>query len=73
MKCLAIADLFINAAMMDAGLKALKDKGITVEVREWSHESIEKLQEDNLLVEQQGSKRWRCLPPCFRALRRLRS
>lgn len=56
MKCLAIADLFINAAMMDAGLKALKDKGITVEVREWSHESIEKLQEDNLLVEQQGSE-----------------
>ena len=56
MKCLAIADLFINAAMMDAGLKALKDKGIAVEVREWSHESIEKLQEDNLLVEQQGSE-----------------
>lgn len=44
MKCLAIADLFINAAMMDAGLNALKDKGIAVEVREWSHESIEKLQ-----------------------------
>ena len=56
MKCLAIADLFINAAMMDAGLKALKDKGIAVEVREWSHESIKKLQEDNLLVEQQGSE-----------------
>jgi D-3-phosphoglycerate dehydrogenase len=72
MKCLAIADLFINAAMMDAGLKALKDKGITVEVREWSHESIEKLQEDNLRVEQQGSEGC-CLPPCFRALRRLRS
>ena len=33
MKCLAIADLFINAAMMDAGLNALKDKGIAVEVR----------------------------------------
>ncbi|POT58504.1 oxidoreductase [Citrobacter amalonaticus] len=56
MKCLAIADLFINAAMMDAGLKALRDKGIEVEVREWSHESVEKLQEDNLRVEQEGSE-----------------
>nr|WP_287856547.1 2-hydroxyacid dehydrogenase [Klebsiella sp.] len=56
MKCLAIADLFINTAMMDAGLKALKDKGIEVEVREWSHASIEKLQEDNLQVEQQGAE-----------------
>ena len=35
MKCLAIADLFINKAMMDAGLNALRDKGIDVEVREW--------------------------------------
>ncbi len=26
MKCLAIADLFINAAMMESGLKALRDK-----------------------------------------------
>ncbi|HFL5535897.1 hypothetical protein, partial [Klebsiella pneumoniae] len=25
MKCLAIADLFINAAMMESGLKALRD------------------------------------------------
>ena len=37
MKCLAIADLFINKAMMDAGLNARSgDKGIDVEVREWS-------------------------------------
>ncbi|HCI5682797.1 TPA: 2-hydroxyacid dehydrogenase [Klebsiella variicola subsp. variicola] len=56
MKCLAIADLFINKAMMDAGLNALRDKGIDVEVREWSHESIEKLQEDNLRVEQEGAE-----------------
>ena len=51
MKCLAIADLFINAAMMESGLKALRDNGIEVEVREWSHGSVEKLQEDNLRVE----------------------
>ncbi|HFU8570177.1 TPA: 2-hydroxyacid dehydrogenase [Escherichia coli] len=56
MKCLAIADLFINKAMMDAGLNALRDKGIDVEVREWSHDSIEKLQEDNLRVEQEGAE-----------------
>ena len=56
MKCLAIADLFINKAMMVAGLNALRDKGIDVEVREWSHDSIEKLQEDNLRVEQEGAE-----------------
>ncbi|KEY51162.1 2-hydroxyacid dehydrogenase [Citrobacter amalonaticus] len=56
MKCLAIADLFINKAMMDSGLNALRDKGIDVEVREWSHESVEKLQEDNLRVEQEGAE-----------------
>ncbi|HDS9607113.1 TPA: 2-hydroxyacid dehydrogenase [Enterobacter hormaechei subsp. steigerwaltii] len=56
MKCLAIADLFINKAMMEAGLNALRDKGIDVEVREWSHDSIEKLQEDNLRVEQEGAE-----------------
>lgn len=56
MKCLAIADLFINKAMMDAGLNTLRDKGIDVEVREWSHDSIEKLQEDNLRVEQEGAE-----------------
>lgn len=56
MKCLAIADLFINKAMMDAGLNALRDKGIDVEVREWSHDSIEKLQEDNLRVGQEGAE-----------------
>lgn len=56
MKCLAIADLFINAAMMESGLKALRDKGIEVEIREWSHDSVEKLQEDNLRVEQEGAE-----------------
>ncbi len=50
MKCLAIADLFINAAMMESGLKALRDNGIEVEVREWSHDSVEKLQEPRFYV-----------------------
>lgn len=56
MKCLAIADLFINAAMMEAGLNTLREHGIDVEVREWHHRSIEKLQEDNLLIEQRGAE-----------------
>ena len=60
MKCLAIADLFINAAMMDAGLKALKDKGITVEVREWSHESIENRRRIIYWLNSKAPKRWRC-------------
>ncbi len=42
MKCWQLPICFINAAMMEAGLKALKDKGIKVEVREWSHDSVEK-------------------------------
>jgi len=56
MKCLAIADLFINKTMMEFGLKALRDEGIEVEVREWTHPSVEKLQQDNLQVEQQGAE-----------------
>lgn len=66
MKCLAIADLFINAAMMDTGLKALKDKGITVEVREWSHESIENCKRIIYWLNSKVLRRWRCLPLCFR-------
>lgn len=56
MKCLAFADLFIPKEMLTAGLSKLKDAGIDVTVREWYHESIEKLQEDNLAIEQGGSE-----------------
>lgn len=56
MKCLAIADLFIPKDMMEEGLTTLADHGIDVTVREWYHDSIEKLQEDNLAVEQGGSE-----------------
>lgn len=56
MKCLAIADLFIDKKMMENGLQDLVEKGIEVEVREWKHESIEKLQEDNIKSEQEGSE-----------------
>lgn len=66
MKCLAIADLFINAAMMESGLKALRDNGIEVEVREWSHGSVEKLQEDNLRLNRKEQKPWPYRKRCFR-------
>lgn len=56
MKCLAIADLFIPAAMMTAGLQKLKEAGIDVTVKEWKHPSLEQLQTDNLAIEQGGSE-----------------
>jgi len=56
MKCLAIADLFIDKEMMEKGLAKLIDKDIQIEIREWNHDSIEKLQEDNIKTEHQGSE-----------------
>jgi D-3-phosphoglycerate dehydrogenase len=42
--------------MMEDGLRLLRARGIEVVVREWHHPSIEKLQEDNLRVEQEGAE-----------------
>ncbi|MFD2924830.1 2-hydroxyacid dehydrogenase [Halobacillus naozhouensis] len=56
MKCLAIADLFITKEMMQHGLTKLTEAGIAVTVREWKHENLEKLQQDNLAIEQGGSE-----------------
>lgn len=56
MKCLAIADLFIDVPMMEAGLAPLRARGIEVEIRQWRHPSIEKLQQDNLRVELEGAE-----------------
>ena len=56
MKCLAIADLFIPRAMMESGLEALTQSGIEVVIRDWSHESVEKLQQDNLRIELDGAE-----------------
>lgn len=55
-KCLAIADLFIDQEMMENGLALLKEKGITVEVKNWQHEDLEALQKDNITLEKQGSE-----------------
>lgn len=54
MKCLVIVDLFINVVMMELGLKVFRDNGIEVEVCEWLYDFVEKFQEDNLWVEQEG-------------------
>jgi D-3-phosphoglycerate dehydrogenase / 2-oxoglutarate reductase len=54
MKALAIGDRFIPAGVLEAGLEALKAKGVRVTAREWRHASLEELQRDNLLVEQGG-------------------
>lgn len=56
MKCLAIADLFIDKQMMENGLASLKDLGVDITVREWKHEDLEALQEDNIKLEQKGSE-----------------
>lgn len=56
LKCLAIADLFINEKMMTKGLAQLAQKGIEVEVRKWKHEDLEALQKDNIALEKQGSE-----------------
>ncbi|MBU5440152.1 2-hydroxyacid dehydrogenase [Tissierella sp. MSJ-40] len=54
MNILAISDNFIDSSTMEEGLKSLKEHGINVEVRNWYHDSIEELQKDNLIIEQNG-------------------
>lgn len=56
LKCLAIADLFIDEKMMEKGLKKLVEKGVEIEVRKWKHADLEALQKDNILLEKQGSE-----------------
>ena len=56
MKCLAIADLFIPPTMMARGLEALAQRGIEIMIRDWTHESVEKLQQDNLRIELDGAE-----------------
>lgn len=55
MRVLAIADLLINAAMMEKGFKELRDRGHEVVIREWLHQDVKTLQHDNLIVEQQSA------------------
>ncbi|MDR2382057.1 MAG: 2-hydroxyacid dehydrogenase [Bifidobacteriaceae bacterium] len=54
MKVLAIADMLIGPATMAAGLATAPELAEDLTVREWTHESLASLQEDNLAVEQRG-------------------
>ncbi|EPC52948.1 2-hydroxyacid dehydrogenase [Lacticaseibacillus paracasei] len=55
MNVLAFGDNLITPAMLENGLTGLKNHGFNVTVRDWSHKSVESLQNDNILVEQQGA------------------
>ncbi|KPG74197.1 2-hydroxyacid dehydrogenase [Enterococcus sp. RIT-PI-f] len=55
MKCLAIADLFIDPKMMKAGLTDLVEAGFDIDIKMWHHSSLDNLQKDNITLEQQGS------------------
>ena len=54
MKLLAISDSYIPRQVMADGLAVLGESGIDVEVRHWEHESLIRLQEDNLRIETGG-------------------
>jgi len=56
LKCLAIADLFIDKKMMTKGLENLKEHGINVTIKMWQHSDLESLQEENIKLEKQGSE-----------------
>ncbi|SEP24929.1 2-hydroxyacid dehydrogenase [Propionispora vibrioides] len=56
LKCLAIADLFIDETMMEKGLQELTQKNIDITVRQWKHKDLEALQQDNIRLEKQGSE-----------------
>ncbi len=55
MKIVAFGDNLITPEMLKKGLKAFEDHGDVVEIRDWSHSSVEELQNDNIKVEQQGA------------------
>ncbi|MBO0476690.1 2-hydroxyacid dehydrogenase [Vagococcus sp. DIV0080] len=55
MKVLAISDNLINQEMLKNGLKELVDQGAEVTIKDWSHDTIENLQNDNLAIEQHGA------------------
>lgn len=55
MKILAFGDNLIDPDMLKAGLKAFVDHGDEITIRDWSHESVEDLQADNIKIEQNGA------------------
>ncbi|MCH3904664.1 MAG: 2-hydroxyacid dehydrogenase [Lactobacillus sp.] len=55
MKILAFGDNLIDPEMLKNGLQAFVDNGDEVVIRDWSHDSVEDLQADNIKVEQNGA------------------
>ncbi|NWN99668.1 2-hydroxyacid dehydrogenase [Tetragenococcus halophilus] len=55
MKILAFGDNLITPEMLRDGLKAFEENGDTVEIRDWSHKTVEDLQNDNIKIEQSGA------------------
>ncbi|MCI1882929.1 MAG: 2-hydroxyacid dehydrogenase [Sporolactobacillus sp.] len=55
MNILAFGDNLITVDMLEDGLTALAEEGHDVTVRHWVHDSVESLQNDNLLIEQKGA------------------
>ncbi len=54
MKLLAISDHYISESLMRAGLEALTQRGVEIEIRPWEHPTLEELQEANLQIELHG-------------------
>lgn len=55
MKIIAFGDNLITPEMLKAGLKQFEKNGDSVEIRDWSHDTVENLQNDNIKIEQEGA------------------
>ncbi len=55
MKIIAFGDNLITPEMLSTGLKQFEENGDLVEIRDWSHETVEDLQTDNIKIEQEGA------------------
>lgn len=55
MKIIAFGDNLITPEMLKAGLTQFQENGDIVEIRDWSHETVESLQNDNIKIEQEGA------------------
>lgn len=55
MKIIAFGDNLITPKMLNTGLKQFEQNGDLVEIRDWSHDTVEDLQNDNIKIEQKGA------------------
>lgn len=54
--CLILADLYINHEMMKDGFKKLEDEGYELVIKDWYHDNLQALQDDNIKLEHEGSE-----------------